>query len=47
MIDHIVGTPSPSWKRTQVRSLQRYPPSLILPLGLSRHFRLAMEDHLG
>jgi hypothetical protein len=51
MIDHLVGTPSPSWKRTQVPSrvsLRRSQLSIhFFPLGLSCNFLLAVEDHVG
>ena len=50
MIDHLVGSPSPSWKRTQVSSLIYFYYPLIThvpPLGFSGYFLLAVEDHVG
>lgn len=48
MIDHIVGTPSPSWKRTQVSLLHvsSHPTPIFHP-GFSRHLLLAMENYMG
>ena len=49
MIDHIVGTPSPSWKRTQVSLLHissRESPIVLLP-GFSCYLFLAMANYMG
>jgi hypothetical protein len=52
MIDHLVGRPSPSWKRIQVgflywltaHFLHSITPS---DLGVSRHILLGLADHPG
>ena len=46
MIDHIVGRPSPSWKRTQVNNHILSLPSILSDqTGFSCDLVLALEDH--
>jgi hypothetical protein len=49
MIDHILGRPSPSWKRTQVASVYSILPRTIphyLVLGILGPYFLDMEDRI-